>query len=106
MTKLEQKVMAGVAAVYIARRLKSPRALKAYTLFLSCVGILFFASVPNVLANFAHVGSTGLPAIGLFLFTAVMKTTAVVQIALVLGVVALVSLARDVVSSSVRQQFA
>ena len=96
-TKIEKQVMAGVAAIYVVRRLTSPGALKAYALFVSFVGVAAFASLPHVAANFIHVESSGIPAMFAFLLAAVTKTNFVVQVALVVGTVALLSLVRDVV---------
>jgi len=95
--------MASVAVIYVTRRLTSPRALKAYALVLSFVGVVFFASIPNVVANFMHIGSAGIPAIYTFFLSAVTKTNFVVQIALILGGAAFVSLLRDVVTPQHRQ---
>jgi hypothetical protein len=102
MNKLERNVMASVAVIYVTRRLTSQRALKAYALLLSFIGIVFFASVPHVLANFMHIGSAGLPAIYTFLLSAVTKTNFVVQVALIIGVATLVSLTRDLTRFSPR----
>ncbi len=106
MTKLEQQIMAGVAAVYLGRLLTSARAIKVYTLFIAVVGIIFFASVPHVVENFAHVQRAGLPAIGGFFLSAVTKTKLVVQIALLVGVVALMSFAPEIARRSEGRSFA
>ena len=103
---IEKQVMAGVAAIYVARRLTSPGALKAYALFVSFVGVAAFASLPHVAANFIHVESSGLPAVATFLLAAVTKTNFVVQAALVVGTVALLSLARDIVRPVSGRMFA
>ncbi len=104
MNKLEKQVMAGVAAIYVARRLTSPGAVKTYALLLSLVGIAAFVSLPHVAANFIHAESSGVPALVAFLLSAVTKTNFVVQAALVVGTVALLSLARDMVRSPVSQR--
>ena len=97
MTKIEKQVMAGVAAIYVTRRLVSTSALKGYALLVSFVGVVAFVSLPHVAANFIHIESAGLPAMGAFLLTAITKTNVVVQTALVVGAVALFSLAKDAV---------
>ena len=106
MTQIKQQVMASVALIYITRRLTSPRALKAYALLLSFGGVVLFASVPHVVANFVHIGSAGLPAIGIFLLSAVTKTNLVVQLALLMGGIAVTSLMRDMLSKTPNRRFA
>jgi len=96
MKSLEQKVMAGVATIYLARLFTSARALKAYALFLASLGVVLFASVPHVVANFLSVGGKGFPAVYTFLLSAVTETSFVVQVGLLVAAVALVSLVRDI----------
>lgn len=98
--------MAGVAVIYITRRLTSPRACKAYALVSSFIGIAFFASVPQVVANFLHAESVGILAFGPFLLSAVSKTNGVVQVALLVAIAALFSIARDMVKASQLRHFA
>jgi hypothetical protein len=106
MNKFERNIMAGVAVIYIVRRLTSQRALKAYALFFSLLGVALFASLPHVFNNFLHVESEGLPAMGPFLLSAITKTNFVVQAALLVGVVVLFSIARDLFKPSDSRHFA
>lgn len=93
MTTIEQKVMAGVGLIYIGRKLASPLAFQWYALILSAVGIAMFVSLPNVVQNFQAVAAAGgLPSITNFVLSAVTSTTVIVQLWLVLGVVAVLSL--------------
>ena len=98
--------MAGVAVIYVVRRLTSQRALKAYALFLSLLGVALFASLPHVFSNFLHAESEGLPAMGPFLLSAITKTNFIVQAALLIGVVALFSIVRDMLRPSDSRHFA
>ncbi len=95
MSNLEQKIMANVAMVYTARKMVGRTALKFYTLVLSFVGIAFFVSVPHVAQNFGGVAQGGVGSVMFFVLTAVLSTTILVQIALLLGVVAFASLVGD-----------
>lgn len=96
---IEQQVMGSVAAVYAARRFANPFMLKVYALALSVVGILAFVSLSHVGANFVAVESHGALAAVLFIFSAVLGTSVVVQIALAVGAGALVSLGADATRS-------
>ncbi len=98
-SKIEQQVMAGVGVVYTARRLSSPLAIKLYALALSVVGLVVFVSLPHVAANFMNVARGGVGSIEGFALTAVLRTTIVVQLALGIGIFAIVSLLSDVVRS-------
>jgi hypothetical protein len=95
MSNLEQKVMANVAMIYTARKLVGKTALKFYVLVLSLVGILFLVSLPHVADNFAHVASGGVGSISAFILTAVLSTTLVVQLTLLLSAAAFVSIVAD-----------
>ena len=106
MTKLERNIMASIALIYVARRLTSRTALECYALFLSAFGITVLVSLSHVAANFVLVEDHGLPALGLFLLTAITKTNILVQLVLALGVIALVSLSRNLVRATGRRQFA
>ena len=106
MNKLERNIMAGVAVIYVVRKLTSRRAVECYALFLSAFGITLFVSLPHVAANFVHVESVGLPATGLYILSAVEKTNLIVQAALMLGVVAAFSLLRGVFRQGEPSRFA
>src|SRR6266404_5533022 len=99
MITIEQKVMANVAVIYTARRLMSPTALKCYVFVLSVVGITFFVSVPHIAQNFEYVSRGGIGSITAFLISAILGTTIVVQVGLLLGFAAFVSLIGDFVKS-------
>ncbi len=96
MNKLEQKIMASVAAIYLVRRLTSRRALKAYALLLSFLGIVAFVSLPHVAVNLFHVENHGFSALATYFLSAVTKTTVVVQLSLLISMIAAFSLGYDV----------
>ena len=96
---IEQQVMGSVAAVYAVRRFANPFMLKVYTLALSAVGVFAFVSLSHVGANFMAVEGHGAPAVSSFVFSAVTKTTLLVQLALVVGAIAFVSLFADALKS-------
>ena len=96
-TTIEQQVMAAVAVVYTGRVLASAGALKIYALLFSVGGIVSFVSLPHVAANFLAVESDGVGNAGMYIVSAVVSTTLVVQIALALGTVAGILLVRDTV---------
>jgi hypothetical protein len=98
-SNIEEQVMASVAVIYTTRKLVSRTALKLYVFLLSVVGITFFVSVPHITQNFEHVARGGVGSIMNFLVTALLSTTLVVQVAVLLGVLALFSLIFDVVRS-------
>lgn len=91
--------MAGVAMIYAVRALMSVTALKLYVLGLSFAGIVAFVSVSHVVQNFEHVAAGGPPSITLFIVSAVLSTTIVVQLALALATVSLVSLVAPAIRS-------
>jgi hypothetical protein len=95
MSKIEQHVMASVAAIYAVRKLTGATALKCYTFVLSLIGVSFFVSLPHVAQNFEHVMNGGVGSAAFFVLSAVLGTTLIVQLALILGVAALASLAAD-----------
>lgn len=92
MKNIEQNVMASVAVIYAARKLISPLALQLYVLMISFGGLVLFVSVPSVAENFQNVAQGGIPSIMTFVTTAVMSTTLIVQLWLLLGSAAVVSL--------------
>jgi hypothetical protein len=91
-SKIEQQVMAAVGTAYVARQLVSATALKLYVCALSLFALARLVWVERVFENFSQVG---LGHAARFLMEAVMNTNFVVQIALVVLVVAGVSLMRD-----------
>lgn len=97
MSTIEKQVMAAVGLIYVGRRLTSAVAVKVYGLLLSFAGIGMFVSLSNVAANLASVMQGGIASVGVFLLSAVMSTTFVVQLALLVGGIAIVSLLRDAV---------
>jgi hypothetical protein len=104
-TSIEQRVMANVAVIYTARKMLSRTALKAYVFFLSLVGVAFFVSVPHITQNLEKVAHGGVGSVALFIFTAILSTTIIVQIALLLGAIAFASFVADFVRNN-RPQFA
>ena len=91
-SKIEQQVMAGVGILYVARRATSRTALELYMLALSACGVIFFVSLPHVFVNLMHVESGGLLSVAAFVLAAVLGTSLVVQLALLIGSFSLVSL--------------
>ncbi len=98
-TPIEQQVMANIAVIYTARKFFSRTALKVYALAVSALGIATFVSVSNVTANFSSVAQNGVESAVAFLVAAVLGTTLAVQIALLLGAAAVLSLVADAVKS-------
>lgn len=99
MSKIEERVMAGVAMVYVARRLMSRTALECYALFLSAFCLTLFVSLPHVEHNFLVVERGGLPSTATYLVSAVLNTRVAVQAVLLLGVVAVALLVWDAARS-------
>jgi|GEM_PF-1964691 len=99
MKTIEQKVMTNVAVIYIGRKFVSRTALRLYALAVSAVGIVTFVSVSNVTTNFTNVAQNGIESTVAFLIAAILGTTIVVQIALLLGAAAVFSLIVDAVRS-------
>ncbi len=89
---IERNVMASVAVIYTARKFLSPLALQWYALAISFAGLAMFVSLPHVAQNFQAVASGGMASIMTFALTAVVSTTIVVQLWLVLGSAAVISL--------------
>ena len=99
MSTIEKNVMASVRMIYMFRLLGSRLLLECYVLILSCVGIVTLVSIPHVLQNFSIVASSGLAGIGAFLFSAIVGTRIVVQVALLLGGGAFCFLLADIIRS-------
>lgn len=78
-SKIEQKVMASVGAIYIGRKLVSLTAIKLYILCVSLIAIASLVSVPHVFANLTQVGPTGLYT---FAVAAALNTKLLVQLGL------------------------
>lgn len=106
MKNIEQQVMASVGVIYTARRLTSMTAFKAYALAVSFAGIAAFVSVSNVMQNFASVlQSGGVDRILNYVLVAVTQTTLPVQLALLMGTMALLSLAVEMVRSVTQPRY-
>lgn len=103
MTTIEKNVMANVALIYTMRRLTSPPALKLYVCVVCLWGLASLVWVAKVFENLAHVGAAGSLQ---FFIAAVLNTDTLVQLILVVGVVAAVSLAVDLVRSFSRNPLA
>lgn len=95
MSSIEKNVMGSVAAIYAGRLITGPQALKCYALVLSFAGLATYVSVSNVALNFVHAAQGGFFSMGIFLASAVLGTTLLVQAALVVGSLALASLCGD-----------
>lgn len=102
-SKIEQQVMASVAALYAARQLTSATALKLYVCVLALFGIAKLVWVARVFENLANVGTGKFFE---FIFVAVVNTDVWVQVALVVLAVAGVGLIRDLLRLSPRLQLA
>jgi hypothetical protein len=88
MSTVTQKVMASVLVVYFARKATSRTALECYALFLCAFSMTLLVSLPNVFQNLLAVAQSGLPAVGLFVLSALSNTSHVVQLMVLVGVVA------------------
>jgi len=88
--------MAAVAAIYITRTLLSLTALKVYMIILAVWGIARLVWVSRVVENFYTVEQSGAAAAGRFLLAAVSHAQLGVQIALLIMVIAGVSLLLDI----------
>ncbi|HYF13047.1 MAG TPA: hypothetical protein VD928_01990 [Candidatus Paceibacterota bacterium] len=102
MSKIEEQVMASVAVIHTTRRMLSKTALKVYVLAISFWGIVALVSVGSVTQNFTNVAQHGVGDIVLFLISAVLSTTILVQLVLIAAVGSLASLFIDVVRSTRR----
>ena len=89
---VEEQVMMNVATVFALRKLVSMTALKLYALILSAGGVVAFVSISNVIANFVKVSEGGVGSVAFFVVSAILSTTLAVQLALVLGAFAAISL--------------
>lgn len=96
---IERQVMASVGTIYAARQLTSLTALKVYALILSLWGIGRLVWVSKIFANFMQVEKSGAGAITNYTLYAVEHTHLAVQLALLVAIVAAVSLALDAVRS-------
>ncbi len=92
MSKIEQQVMASVGVIYAVRQLFSATALKLYVCVASLWGIGQLVWVSRV---FENLSSAGLQGAVNFVLAAVLNTDLLVQLTLVVGVVAFISLAVD-----------
>ncbi len=99
MSKIESQVMGSVAVIYGLRALVSPAALACYAA-VSIAAISFAVSVPHVARNFALSAQGGLPHIIGFTLAAIVGTSIVVQLGLLIAALAstslLVGIARSV----------
>ncbi len=95
MTKIEDKVMAGVAGIYLARKLLSRTALECYALFASAFSLTMFVSLSSVERNFISVAEGGLANIFNFSIVAFVNTSHVVQGTVLLASVALLFMLAD-----------
>src|SRR5579872_3369540 len=94
-TKIEQQVMASVAAVYVGRRLLSRTALECYALFVCGFSVTLLVSLPHVVQNFFMIEKSGLPGVGAFFLSAMLNTSHMVQLIVVVGTGALLLMLAD-----------
>src|SRR3989344_2750865 len=99
---IEERVMMNVATVFALRKLVSATALKLYALVLSLGGVVALVSVSNVIANLVKVAEGGVGSVAFFVVSAVLSTTLVVQVALLLGAFAAISLVTPALRSGSR----
>ena len=95
MTKIEQRVMAGVAAIHVARKALSRTALECYALFVSAFGLTMLVSLSSVEQNLLSVAQGGVTNIFNFSLVAFTNTSHVVQGIVLLASVALVFMLAD-----------
>lgn len=95
MTKVEDKVMAGVAGIYLARKVLSRTALECYALFVSAFSLTMFVSVSNIEHNLASVAQGGVANIANFFLVAFANTSHVVQGIVMLATIALLFMLAD-----------
>lgn len=100
MSNIQQKVMASVLVIYLARKATGPTALKCYALVLSLWGMGRLVWVSKVVENFSTVAQSGVLSVGNFVLVAVEHAHISVQlmlaVILVAGVWLLLDLARAV----------
>ena len=96
--------MASVGVIHTARRAVSATALKVYALVASVYALGALVWVSRVGENLAHAMNGGVLAVGNFVLYAVLHTTFVVQAVLLVAIVALVSLAVDLVRTLTNQR--
>lgn len=96
MTKIEQQVMGSVAVIYAARQLMSATALKLYVCAASLYGIASLVWVAKVFENLERVGIADSLQ---FVIAAVLNTNTLVQLLLIVGAFAALSLVIDLVRS-------
>jgi hypothetical protein len=100
---IEQNVMGTVRAIYLARQLTSPSALKLYVCVASLWGIGQLVWVSKVFENLANVGAAHSLQ---FMLAAVLNTDLLVQLALLAGTLAAASLFLDFVRPRTFARFA
>jgi hypothetical protein len=98
-SKIEQRVMANVGAVYTARALTGATALKVYVLILSLWTVGRLVWVSRVLDNFVAIEKNGIGAAFNYALYAIGHTHVGVQVALLLAAAAFVMLVVDAVKS-------
>src|SRR4051812_27497309 len=101
-TNIEQRVMASVAARYVARRLTSVRALSGTVALASPLALWKFVWVHRVLEHFASAQSRGIDTLGNYIVTALSHAHVPVQIALLCAIAAAGFLVADIIRSSSR----
>ena len=98
--------MASVAVVHTARRVFSATALKLYVLVGSAYAFGVLVWVSQVRENLLQAANNGVLAVGNFVLYAVLHTSLVVQVVLLVAAVALVSLAIDLARTLASRQAA
>jgi hypothetical protein len=101
MSNIERNVMASVATVYTVRALLSRTALKLYVCAASLWGIGQLVWVSRVFENFQQAGNTLQ-----FIAAAVLHTEIMVQLVLLVGGVAFISLFFDLFRPAPSRNFA
>lgn len=102
-SRIERQVMASVGVIHTARRAVSLTALKIYALVGSVYALGILVWVARVQENLLQVLDGGVLAVGNFVLAALAHTNIAVQAVFLVAIVALVSLALDLVRTLATQ---
>jgi hypothetical protein len=99
-TTIEERVMANVSVIYMARKVFGTTALKLYVLAIAAVALWKLVWVTRIEQNFLQVMHGGAVAAGNYAVYAVLHTHPVVQLTLAVAAVAFVMLVADLVRAA------
>jgi hypothetical protein len=97
---IETRVMANVGAIYTARKIFGPVALKLYVLALSGLALWKLVWVTRIEQNLLQVMNGGVVAVWNYATYAILHTNVVVQITLAVATIAFVMLVADLIRSA------